>query len=160
MARYGWSMTGNRELEEYYRGLPRWVREEVLEDTVVSGALILANAVKRIARDKKILLTGTLIRSYHIGGHMMVTPDALGGQDYSDIGGIIKGGDSYSVLIGTNLPYARRQEFGFETEDSRGRTYHQPARPHLREAFDTQKAQVKDEMVDTFRTKLMAHRAA
>jgi hypothetical protein len=160
MARFGWSMTGSKELEEYYRSLPKYVREEVLEDAVTSGALILANAVKRIARDKKILLSGTLIRSYHIGGHMSLTPDAMGGKDYSDIGGVISGNDSYSVLVGTNLPYARRQEFGFESEDSRGRTYHQPARPHLRAAFDTERDQVKDEMVDTFRVKLMQYRAA
>lgn len=159
-SRYDWVLTGDKELVASYRGLSKYVREEVLGDTVIAGGLILVNAVKKIALEKHILLTGTLIRSYHIGAHMELTPDAVGGTGYSDIGGQIVGNDSYSILVGTNLPYARRQEFGFSGQDSLGRTYAYPARPHLREAFDTQAGAVREEMIDTFRTKLLQYHAA
>lgn len=155
---YEWVLTGDRQLEQAYRTLPSYVREEVLGDTVIAGGLILVNAVKRIALAKHILLTGSLIRSYHIGGHMELTPDSKSGEGYSDIGGEIKGMDSYSLLAGTNLPYARRQEFGFTGEDSLGRNYHQAARPHLREAFDTEQPAIREEMEDTFREKMRKFR--
>lgn len=48
------------------------------------------------------------------------------------------------VLVGTELPYARRIEYGFNGADSRGRVYHQAARPYLRKAMDERKAEVAD----------------
>ena len=46
-----------------------------------------------------------------------------------------------SVAVGSDLPYARRIEFGFNAADSRGRRYHQAAQPYLRPAKDTTRAQ-------------------
>ena len=43
------------------------------------------------------------------------------------------------VLIGTDVPYAARLEYGYVGPDSLGRTFHQPARPYLRPAFDNNK---------------------
>lgn len=40
--------------------------------------------------------------------------------------------NSSSALVGTDLPYARRQEYGFMDKDKLGRTYHQPAHPYFR----------------------------
>ena len=76
---------------------------------LTAGALIIENDAKRKAPYK----TGTLKRSIHT-----------------------ERGDGMSVLIGTNVPYAARLEFGFMGADSRGRMYHQAARPYLRPAFD------------------------
>lgn len=39
--------------------------------------------------------------------------------------------------IGTDLSYARRVELGFTDRDKLGRNYHQPAKPYLRPALDT-----------------------
>lgn len=49
---------------------------------------------------------------------------------------------SRDVLVGSDVPYARRIEYGFQGTDSRGRTYHQAARPYLRKALDERRAQV------------------
>lgn len=43
-------------------------------------------------------------------------------------------GSEVRGLIGTNVEYARRLEFGFAGVDSRGRKYRQGARPFLRPA--------------------------
>ncbi len=41
------------------------------------------------------------------------------------------------ALIGTNVPYGRRLEFGFVGADSLGRIYNQAPRPHWRPAWDS-----------------------
>jgi phage gpG-like protein len=40
--------------------------------------------------------------------------------------------NSSSAIVGTNLPYARRLEYGFMGKDKLGRTYHQPPHPYFR----------------------------
>ena len=40
------------------------------------------------------------------------------------------------ALVGTNLPYARRLEYGFAQADSLGRVYSQKAQPHFRPPLD------------------------
>jgi hypothetical protein len=48
-------------------------------------------------------------------------------------------GGSPVALIGTDLPYACRLEFGFyDMTDSLGRTYHQFPQPHFRPPLDTE----------------------
>lgn len=44
--------------------------------------------------------------------------------------------NSGSAIVGTDLPYARRLEYGFSDRDKRGRMYHQPARPYFRPPLD------------------------
>jgi len=83
--------------------------ETAVVRALTAGAMIIENDAKRKAPYR----TGTLRRSIHT-----------------------ERGDGMSVLIGTNVPYAARLEFGFMGADSRGRMYHQPARPYLRPAFD------------------------
>lgn len=87
---------------------------DVVSIPLMAGAQIVANG----AREKAPVLTGTLRRS--------IRAEAVGG----------------SVLVGTELPYARRIEFGFNGTDSRGRTYHQAPRPYLRPALDENKDRV------------------
>lgn len=41
-------------------------------------------------------------------------------------------------------PYARRVEFGFMGQDSRGRNYHQAAQPYMRPAFDSKQAEARE----------------
>lgn len=153
-------MVGGKELAKELHTYPHYVQEEVLRDAVLAGGLILVGAIKDEARAKHVLLTGTLIRSYHIGGHTELTPEWSGGTDYGDIHGEAVGAHFYQIMIGTNLVYARRQEFGFVGKDSLGRTYAQPPRSHLRVAFDTQQKAVAEEIQDTIRAKLLARRSA
>lgn len=40
------------------------------------------------------------------------------------------------ALVGTDVPYARRLEYGFIGEDSLGRVYHQMPKPIWRATFD------------------------
>lgn len=83
---------------------------------LMAGAQIVANA----AREKAPVLTGTLRRS--------IRAEAMGRD----------------VVVGTELPYARRIEFGFTGADSRGRQYNQAARPYLRPALDENKQRVME----------------
>jgi hypothetical protein len=149
-------LTGSAELEAGLRGLPRWIRDEVLEDALVAGGIILLNGIKTKAIAAGVYLTGTLVRSYHIGGHTDSSPDFNSSEGYGDIGGIIQGPDWYAILVGTNLPYARRQEFGFDDlTDRLGRTFHQKARPHIRPAFDELTDAVMKEIGEAMGAKLV-----
>jgi phage gpG-like protein len=68
-----------------------------------------ANDVKAITPYK----TGTLRRSIHV-------------EPVSE----------NTVLVGTDLPYARRLEYGFMDKDKLGRIYHQAPRPYFRPPLD------------------------
>jgi len=68
-----------------------------------------ANHVKAITPYK----TGTLRRSIHV-------------EPVSE----------NTVLVGTDLPYARRLEYGFMDKDKLGRIYHQAPRPYFRPPLD------------------------
>ena len=94
-----------------------------------AAALVAQNDAKRRAP----VLTGTLRRSIHM----------------EDQG-------SHAVTVGTDVPYARRLEFGFVGTDSRGRTYHQSARPYLRPALDENKPEMVREFSDALRDLLRA----
>lgn len=90
---------------------------------LMAGAQIVANA----AREKAPVLTGTLRRS--------IRAEVAGRE----------------VLVGTELPYARRIEFGFNAADSRGRTYHQQPRPYLRPALDENRQRVNEAVANASR---------
>ena len=70
---------------------------------------LVANQYKNDVQAGAPYLTGTLRRSIHVE---MV--------------------DSSLALVGTDLPYAKRQEYGFMDKDKRGRVYHQKAHPYFR----------------------------
>lgn len=44
------------------------------------------------------------------------------------------------VIVAATAPYARRIEYGFVGSDSRGRNYHQAAKPYMRPAWDEHRA--------------------
>jgi len=97
------------EFDAKLKRLSDALAETAVVRALTAGAMIIENDAKRKAPYR----TGTLRRSIHT-----------------------ERGDGMSVLIGTNVPYAARLEFGFMGADSRGRMYHQAARPYLRPAFD------------------------
>lgn len=45
---------------------------------------------------------------------------------------------------GFDPAYARRIEYGFVGQDSLGRTFHQPAQPYMRPAFDAKQAEAAE----------------
>jgi HK97 gp10 family phage protein len=51
------------------------------------------------------------------------------------------GATSAFVATGTDVPYARRLEFGFQDTDALGRRYNQAARPYMRPAYDTRRGE-------------------
>ena len=111
----------------------------------MSGGLLVQNAAKTAAPFR----TGTLRRSIHIGGHT----DKAGDFEGSDIGG----NSPRQIVIGTNVPYARRIEYGFSDTDVLGRTYHQPPNSYLRSSMDSQEGAVMREVAEALRDLLKAH---
>ena len=130
---------GTKELIQKLNKLGEVGKGRAMINALVAGGLEISNEAKINAP----YITGTLERSIHIGGHVSesapgFTPHDVAG-DYSDIGGEKIESNAASILIGTNLVYAKRLEFGFNGPDKLGRIYHQPAQPYLRPAVDTKK---------------------
>jgi hypothetical protein len=105
---------------------------ERLEAAGIAGALKIVNAAKRNAP----VVTGTLRRSIHVGGHAALT-GGLGNA--KDLGKGEMSAQRVNIRIGTDLEYAARIEYGFSGRDSLGRNYDQPPKPYLRPAFDEHK---------------------
>jgi len=95
---------------------------EALETAAMAGALPIVNAAKQNAPYRSV----TLRRSIH--------PQVL------------ESGHGRAVVsVGSNVPYARRIEYGFVAADARGRRYHQPAQPYLRPAADDNRQKALEE---------------
>lgn len=140
-------IVGSAALSAKLKLLERAVQNKAVEQALVSGALLVVNQAKENAP----YLTGTLRRSIHIGGHTSKTPDYQSKSEdqgqYSSVG--MPHGTA--VMVGTNLPYARRVEFGFTGTDSLGRTYDQAAQPYLTTAFEEKKDEAVKEIGEAFR---------
>ena len=117
--------------ESKVAAIVRALGEEALNEPLLVGAWIIANEAKRRAPYK----TGTLRRD--------IRPE------------IVEAG---VVVVGTSVPYARRLEFGFIGKDSRGRSYHQAARPFLRPAYDEKKDEAIAEVIEGLRDILRSAR--
>lgn len=149
------TVQGGQRLRRQLAALEDAVAAEILEIAVASGALLVANRAKQLAAFK----TGTLRRSIHVGGHTDLTPDyeqraGKGPQLYGPIGGNRNTRSSAEVVVGTNVPYARRIEYGFAGKDKLGRTYNQPAQPYLRPAFDETRDDVVKEIGEAIEDQL------
>lgn len=111
----------------------------VIEEVESHKKTAVKLAGQAYANDVKVLApykTGTYRRSIHVQEPEM------------DING------NYTVLVGTDLPYAKRLEFGYwGLIDSLGRLYHQYPRPHFRPPYDTERdrylAIMRDEVTIT-----------
>lgn len=104
--------------------------EAALGSSMITVPLLAAaQVVRNAAIPKAAFLTGTLRRS--------IRTEVV---------------DRTSVVVGSDVPYARRQELGFEGPDKLGRVYHQGPRPYLRPAADEthaeQLAEVKRATLD------------
>ena len=85
---------------------------EEMDKGVTTAVKLTANEYKSAVQKLAPYKTGTYRRSIHV--------------EMSD----------KVALVGTNLPYAKRLEYGFAQKDSLGRTYGQNAQPHFRPPLD------------------------
>lgn len=59
------------------------------------------------------------------------------------------------IIIAPHMPYSARLEFGFTGEDSLGRHYDQAPRPYMRPAFDENREEAKERIVDSVRQEVI-----
>lgn len=130
-------------------------RGEILENAATSGALLVANRWKELARFQ----TGTYRRSLHVGGHSDLTPDfaqgsSQDGVEFHDIGGATHDRDSAEVHVGSDVPYGPRLEYGFVGRDKLGRLYNQQGDGAGRRAFDETRDDVTKEVGEALKDQL------
>lgn len=87
--------------------------QRALEKATTDAMSVAAMEAANVARQKAPFKTGTLRRSIQV---------------------IERG--PMDVVVGSELPYAARIEFGFAGTDSLGRVYSQAAQPYLRPAIE------------------------
>lgn len=80
---------------------------------ISAGLMAAAKVLETAAKQNAPVLTGNLRRSIH---SEQLSP--------------------YTAMVGTDVVYARRIEYGFSGPDSLGRVYHQPPQPYMRPAYD------------------------
>ena len=129
MGAFSVTIKGDKRVRRRLDAVGRSLRGKGLLPALRAAALVAQNDAKRRAP----YLTGTLRRSIHM----------------EDVG-------SHAVAVGTDVPYARRQEFGFAGTDKRGRHYHQPARAYLRPALDENQREIRQEFADALEDVLRA----
>ena len=101
---------GMAELKKAFSDLSKMAEKN--QETALKLA---ANEYKNDVQEGAPYKTGTLRRSIHV-------------EPVS----------SSKMLVGTDLPYARRLEYGFIGPDKLGRIYNQAPRPYFRPPLDTQ----------------------
>lgn len=125
---------GDKKLERAVNKLSSEARKKAIPAAVVAGALVVANDAKR----KAPVLTGTLRRSLHIGGHGDKTPGhELGPPPTKPLPPPKWSADTLVAFVGTDLIYAAPVEFG---------TSKRTAKPYLRPALDQNHQTVQAEM--------------
>jgi len=118
---------GMKELKDGFKEL-----QQRMESNAVTAVTLGANAYKNDVQAGAPYKTGTLRRSIHVE-----PPEQKDGQ--------------VIALVGTDLPYSRRLEYGFADTDKLGRTYNQPPRPYFRPPLD----QNKDKYIQIIKGALM-----
>jgi HK97 gp10 family phage protein len=116
-------ITGLDKLLAHFQRLGQAVRTEALGVALMSAAQPVVNSAQELCP----VVTGTLRRSIH-----------------AELGSVEP--DKATVLVGTDVVYARRIEWGFVGADSLGRVYHQGAQPYMRPAIDSNRDNVKTEL--------------
>lgn len=138
--RVSFSLTGGDRIDRLLANLDSSKADELMESALVAGAMPLVNRIKKTVPVK----TGTYKRSWHIGGHVEKTPDAvlsdpnaksfgMGGQLGQEVGqrwGTVPKPDGTRgqrrIFVGSGCPYGPYLEYG---------TSRMPARPNVRNAM-------------------------
>jgi hypothetical protein len=128
-------VVGIERQQERFREFAQSLQGDELLDCITAGALLVENA----AKEKCPYITGTLRRSIHTEGRQ-------------------ESGTNVYALVGTDVVYARRIEYGFAGRDSLGRLYDQAAQPYLRPALDEKRDAVRREIRAAIEQKIAAVR--
>lgn len=135
------SVTRKGSMDEWSKRARANTRGRTLDRALATGALPAVNAAKRRAP----YLSGNLRRSIHIGGFNDLTPEARGivqrGQPVPQPEGTPT---RRSVYWGTDVEYARAQEFGYPEGNI-------PAKPYIRPAHDETRSEVVSEVAAALR---------
>lgn len=126
---------GTDDLVAKFEALGKRAQSSALANATKAAALPVLNQIRRTENDggRTPYKSGTLRRSFA----MQVTTRTP---------------TRCVVQIGTNVPYARRLEYGFVGPDALGRVYNQPAHPYIRPAMDENRGAVRRE----FRAAMLA----
>jgi len=118
----------DKQLMAAFSKLDAAFQGKALGGAVTAGAFLIVNQAKINAPYK----SGTLKRSLHIGGATNLTPDfaetANNEAEYGDIGGKEESRTEATRIVGTNIIYARRQEYTHPTKSG-----------YLRRAYESEK---------------------
>ena len=130
-------IVGMASLERKFRNLEKVAQQKMLEQALVTGALVVQNEWKT----RTPYRTGSYRRSIHIGGHSSLAP----GFNGTDIGKQSSSDGGASVIVGTSItdpPYPIFLELG---------TSRMTARPSCGPAFDAKKDAAVKEIGDAFK---------
>lgn len=132
MAKGKVTITGDKELAAALKRLQAAARGEALADAAQVGIMPIQNRIIVNAPRK----TGTYARSWHTE--------------------LVASTDLYAEAVtGSDVEYGPRLEFGFEDTDARGRQYHQPARPHVRPAYEAERQTAIEEVANALRVRIL-----
>lgn len=107
----------------------------------VKGLASLGRKLKRLKVKPKDVETALRLGGQLIVNQAKINAPFLSGQLRRDLRVWTKvSGSEVEARAGTNLDYARRQEFGFVGADKLGRRYNQAARPYMRPAAKSKRA--------------------
>jgi HK97 gp10 family phage protein len=125
-----------------------WYGGEVIANVEEAKKVALTHACKVVQSHAKPMvpkITGNLKGSitYSVMGDAPSAVQAPAVQE----DGVGRGGSDVGV-IGTNVEYGARIEFGFKGTDRLGRRYNQSAQPYLRPALDNNRAKLIREIGD------------
>lgn len=120
-------------IQDSINKLNKVVDADISNYSKVMGGLAVS-FVRQKLRDNGSVVTANLLNSITYSTYNYNSP-------VSDTDGtaIEKSDDKYKVLIGTNVKYAARVEFGFIGKDSLGRAYNQSAKSFLRAGIEENK---------------------
>ena len=135
-------------LEDAIKRLKKWqiVKTQAVKDRLKKQAF----KIELLAKESVPVDTGRLRASISTNwaGSGMSEGKTGGQAEAGDGAGQPQGPKELVYVVGTNVKYARRIEFGFVGEDSLGRKINQPGKPYLFPAYfslegDTVKAIAK-----------------
>ncbi len=136
MGAFSVTVTGADRVRRRLSTLSRAVAGKATDTALLAAALVPMNAAKR----KAPYLTGNLRRSIHVGGSGDGLEQPTDGTDIGKAG-------KHTVKVGTNVVYAKPQEYG---------SANRPARPFLRPALDENKREMQREFADALEDALRA----
>jgi HK97 gp10 family phage protein len=115
------------------KGLPELMKalDDSEKKTDKNQSIALRLIAQEYENDAKAItpwITHTLLHSIHIEPTSGTFQQGKGAQ---------------YVVVGTNVEYARRVEYGFVGKDKLGRSYHQAPKPYIRAAMDQHREKYK-----------------